>query len=119
MPKGGLAPRRKGDAFEVAVLKDLETMGRYCARLRQGGGECADLVVLEKCQDATENKSCSLGLGVHHVYLIQCKAGKVGKRAEPLMSPAEREALRAKAEKWNAVPLLAYKRDGEIAYKRV
>ena len=96
-------------------------MGRYCRRLRQGGGECVDLVSVEPCRDATDNKSCSLGLGVHHFYLVQCKARKVGKRADPLnlMSPAEREALTAEAVKWNAVALLAYKRDGVIQYKQV
>jgi len=58
---------------------------------------------------------------VHHFYLVQCKARKVGKRADPLnlMSPAEREALTAEAVKWNAVALLAYKRDGVIQYKQV
>ena len=108
---GGLAPRRRGDAFEVAVLKDQEKMGRYCARLRQGGGECVDLLSL----------SPYLVRGTYYVYLVQCKAGKLGKRADPLnlMSPAEREALTAEAVKWNAVPLLAYKRDGVIQYKQV
>ena len=121
MSKGGASPRFKGDNFERLVLKDQEKMGRYCRRLRQGGGECVDLVSVEPCRDATDNKSCSLGLGVHHFYLVQCKARKVGKRADPLnlMSPAEREALTAEAVKWNAVALLAYKRDGVIQYKQV
>ena len=118
---GGLSPRRKGSAFEVAVKKDQEALGRYCKRLPQGGGEPVDLVSLEPCQDATENKSCSLGRGVHHLFMVQCKARRVGKRADPLnlLSSAEREALIAEAKKWKAVPLVAFKRDGEIHYREV
>jgi len=114
---GGTRPRLKGDAFEVAVLKDQQSKGRYCRRLRQGGGEPVDLISLEPCRDCTENKSCSLGRGVYHLYMIQCKARTTGKRADPLnlMSPAEREALITEAQKWGAVAVLAYKENGTIA----
>src|SRR3990167_9409038 len=117
MSKGGVAPKRAGDTFEVAVLRDQEALGRYCRRLRQGGGEPVDLVATERCTDAY----CTLGLGTHHLFLIQVKARKVGKRADPLnlMSPAERAALRAEAERWGAVALLAYKQDGAICYMEV
>ena len=122
MTKGGLGPRRKGDAFELAVLKDQEARGRYCVRLRQGGGQVVDLLSLEPCRDATENKSCSLGFAVFHVFAIQVKARKVGKRADPLnlMSPAERAALKAEAKRRNAVPVLAWcGSDGGIKYQEV
>jgi|SRR3989304_3644297 len=116
---GGSGPRLKGDAMEVAVRKDQEAKGHYCKRLRQGMGEPVDLVSLEPCQDATENKSCLLDRGVYHLILIQCKARRVGKRADPLslLSPAEREALIAEAKKWGAIALVAYKKDGEIKYR--
>ena len=118
MTKGGLSPRRKGDAFELAVLKDQEARGRYCVRLRQGGGQVVDLLSLEPCGDAF----CSLGRGVYHIFLIQVKARKVGKRAQPnnLMSPAERVALKAEAANWKALPVLAWRGgDGGIQFKEV
>ena len=77
-----------------------------------------DIISLEPCQDATDNKSCSLGRGVYHVYFIQVKARKVGERANPLnlMAPTERAALITEAAAWGADPVLAYKRDGSIRY---
>ena len=118
MTKGGLGPRRKGDAFELAVLKDQEARGRYCARLRQGGGQGGDLLSLEPCGDA----HCTWGRGVYHLYFIQVKARKVGKRADPinLMRPVERQALIAEAGRRNAVPVLAWRgSDGAIKYLEV
>ena len=114
--KGGLSPRLKGDNFERLVLKDQEARGRYCVRLRQGGGQVVDLLSLEPCGDAF----CSLGRGAYHLYFIQVKARKVGKRAEPLnlMSPAERAALVAEAASWKALPVLAWS-EGGIRYKEV
>ena len=109
---GGARSRAKGDAWEVTVLKDQESQGRWCRRLRQGGGEPVDLLSLEQCRDCTENKSCSLGLGVHHVYLIQCKLGGY-------IAPAERAALIAEAKRIGATPLLAYRKDGAIVYKEL
>ena len=120
--KGGARPKKVGDAFEVAVLKDQEARGRYCVRLRQGGGQVVDLLSLEPCRDCMENKSCSLGRGVYHLYLIQVKARKVGKRAEPLnlMRPVERAALIAEAANWKALPVIAWKAsDGGIKYQEV
>ena len=91
-------------------------------RLRQGGGQVVDLLSLESCRDATDNKSCSLGRGVYHLTFIQVKARKVGKRADPinLMTPAERAALIEKAKRWNAVAVLGWKSgDGAIKYQGV
>ena len=121
MTGGGLSPHRKGAAMEVAVMRDQEAKGRWCKRLRQGGGECVDLLSLERCRDCTENKSCSLGLGVHHAFVIQVKARKVGKRADPLnlLSPAERMALITEAKALGATALVAWKADGQIQYREV
>ena len=63
--KGGLGPRRRGDAFEVAVCADLERVGWWCARLRQGGGQLVDVVAVGGPMSSWA------------VWHIQCKARAV------------------------------------------
>lgn len=107
MSKGGNTPRRKGDAFELAVVKDQERIGRWAAKLRQGGGEVVDVISVERCGDGV----CTVRGHVSHVYLIQCKVGA-------WMSPVERERLVMAARAIAATPLLAWKDKG-IHYKEV
>jgi hypothetical protein len=105
MIKGGNKPRRKGERFELAVVKDQERIGRWAAKLRQGGGEVVDVVAIERCRDGV----CTLHGGVSHVYLIQAKVGG-------WMSPTERERLVMGARAIAATPLMAWKDKG-IQYK--
>jgi hypothetical protein len=104
MGKGGNAPRRKGDAFEVAVVKDQERFGRWARRLRQGGGEVVDIVAIHSYEHAY-----SL---VPSVFLIQCKV-------DGYMSPVERERLVMDARAIGATPLLAFKDNSNIGYKEI
>ena len=95
--RGGRAPKRKGDAFEVKVVKDQQALGRLAYRLRQGQGAVVDVISLEACQDG----HCTVnGRHVAHVRLIQAKSG--GK-----LPAAEREALITEADKVDGIPVLA------------
>ena len=103
--KGGLGPRRRGDAFEVAVCADLERVGWWCARLRQGGGQLVDVIAIRL--DKVSPVHVLMGSVTWH---IQCKA------KTPYMRPAERERFVMDAQNCGAVPVIAWK-DGEIQYK--
>ncbi len=107
---GGLTPRRKGDRFEVEVEKDQERMLRRAARLRQGGGEIWDVWSIEACTDAY----CSLykSGGATHTYFIQC-------RLRGNLSAVEDETCAEDARLVSAIPLLAWKVDGQIRYRRL
>ena len=107
MTTGGNKPRRAGDRFELAVVKDQERIGRWAAKLRQGGGEVVDIVSIEKCQDGR----CTAHSHVSHVFLIQAKVGGY-------MSPVERERLVMEAQAIAATPLMAWKDKG-IQYKDI
>jgi len=108
MVKGGNGSRkRKGDRFELAVVKDQERIGRWAAKLRQGGGEVVDIVSIEKCQDGR----CTAHSHVSHVWLIQAKVGGY-------MNPVERERLVMEAQAISATPLMAWKDKG-IQYKDI
>ncbi|KKL19590.1 hypothetical protein LCGC14_2463930 [marine sediment metagenome] len=108
MGKGGNGSRkRKGDRFELAVVKDQERIGRWAAKLRQGGGEVVDIVSIEKCQDGR----CTVHSHVSHVFLIQAKVGGY-------MNPVERERLVMEARAIAATPLMAWKDKG-IQYKDI
>ena len=107
--KGGNGSRkRKGDRFELAVVKDQERIGRWAAKLRQGGGEVVDVVSIEKCQDGR----CTAHSHVSHVWMIQCKIGG------PWLPPVERERLLMDAQAIGATPLVAWKDKG-IQYKDI
>ena len=109
MTRGGNGSRkRRGDRFELAVVKDQERIGRWAAKLRQGGGEVVDIVSVERCQDGR----CTVHSHVSHVYFIQCKVGG------PYLPPAERERLLMDAEAIGATPLVAWKDKG-IQYKDI
>ncbi len=108
MTKGGNKPARSGARFELAVVKDQERIGRWAAKLRQGGGEVVDVVSIERCQDGR----CTVHNRVSHVYLIQCKV------SSPYLLPAERERLLIDAEAIAATPLVAWKDKG-IQYKDI
>lgn len=107
MTKGGNKPRLAGARFELAVVKDQERIGRWAAKLRQGGGEVVDVVSIERCQDGR----CTVQATVSHVRLIQCKVGG-------WMSPIEREGLQMAARAIGATPLMAW-RDKGIQYKDI
>ena len=107
MAKGGNKPRRSGDRFELAVKRDQERIGRWAAKLRQGGGEVVDIISVEKCGDGL----CSLHGHVSHVWLIQAKVNG-------WMSPLERERLVMEARAIAATPLMAWKDKG-IQYKDI
>ena len=94
MAKGGLGPRIKGDNFERAVCQDQERIGRWARRLRQGVGEVVDVI----------------SLGQDSKYMIQAKVGGY-------MTPIEREQLVMAAQSVGAVPMMAFKANGEIHYK--
>ena len=97
MVRGGRAPKRKGDAFEVKVVADQVRMGRLAYRLRQAQGCVVDVVSVERCQDG----HCTVnGPRVTHTYLIQAKAGAK-------LPAAEREALITEAGKVDGIPVLA------------
>ena len=109
MSKGGNGSRkRKGDTFELDVVKDQERIGRWAAKLRQGGGEVVDVVSIERCGDGR----CTLRGRVSHVYLIQCKV------RGPYLLPIERERLVMDAQGIGATPLVAWKDKG-IQYKDI
>lgn len=95
--RGGRAPKRKGDAFEVKVVKDQQSLGRSAYRLRQGQGAIVDVVSLEACPDGR----CTVnGDRVGHIRLIQAKsAGRLPAK--------ERAALIAEANKVDGIPVLA------------
>ncbi|KKL23814.1 hypothetical protein LCGC14_2421620 [marine sediment metagenome] len=108
MVKGGNGSRkRKGDRFELAVVKDQERIGRWAAKLRQGGGEVVDIIAVERCGDGM----CTLHSHVSHVFLIQAKVGGY-------MNPVERERLVMEAQAIAATPLMAWKDKG-IQYKDI
>ena len=104
MSKGGKAPRRRGDAFEVRVVKDQERIGRWAARLRQGGGEVVDVVSIEARYVHMDFAS--------RVLFIQCKT--IG-----WMSPLEREQLVQRAKVAGALPMMAFKNGRAIEYKEI
>ena len=89
--------RRRGEAFEVEVMHDLEARGWIGNRLRQGGGCVIDIIAFDT-------------LGV--AQLIQCKLNGY-------MRPAERDELRKEADARRAIPLMAYKICKSIIYKEV
>ena len=105
--RGGRAPKRKGDAFEVKVVADQVRMGRLAYRLRQAGGCVVDVVSLERCQDA----ACTVnGSRVGHIRLIQAKfTGK--------LPAAERAALIAEANRVDGVPVLACPDGAGVRYE--
>ena len=105
--KGGLGPKRKGDAFEAKVCADQERIGRVAFRVRQGGGEPVDVVSVQATDGA-------MGCGCV-VLFIQCKATR------PYLAPAEREAFIEKSKLAGAIPLVAWwdKVEKAIQYKRL
>ncbi|KKK47594.1 hypothetical protein LCGC14_3153640 [marine sediment metagenome] len=107
MAKGGNKPRLAGARFELAVVKDQERIGRWAAKLRQGGGEVVDVISVERCGDGR----CTVHGHVSHVRLIQVKVGG-------WMSPIERERLVMAAKQIGAIPLMAW-RDKGIQYKDI
>ena len=110
MAKGGNGSRkRRGDRFELAVVKDQERIGRWAAKLRQGGGEVVDIVSIERCGDGR----CTVHSHVSHVYFIQCKL------RNPYLLPLELERLMMEAQSVGATPLVAWRDSGEIHYKDV
>jgi len=108
MTKGGNKPRLAGARFELAVVKDQERIGRWAAKLRQGGGEVVDIVSIEHCGDG----HCSFHGAISHVWLIQVKVGG------PYLPPAERERLVMDAQGIGATPIVAWKDKG-IQYKDI
>ncbi len=96
MTKGGNKPRLAGARFELAVVKDQERIGRWAAKLRQGGGEVVDVIAIS---------------ALSHIWLIQCKVNGY-------MTPIERERLVMDAQGIGATPLMAWKDKG-IQYKDI
>ena len=82
MTKGGNKPRLAGARFELQVVREQERIGRFAAKLRQGGGEVVDIVSIEQCHGR-----CAVYNRVSHVYLIQCKV------SGPYLPPIERDLL--------------------------
>ena len=108
MTKGGLAPRRVGDAFEVLVARDMEERGWETWRVRQGaqGGESVDIIAVQACQNGYSDHHWRQP----HVQLIQA-------RLRGNMTKAEKEALKLRAENINAVAVLASKENGHVRYE--
>ena len=107
--RGGISPRRKGDAFEVKVVKDQQSLGHSAYRVRQGQGAVVDVLAVEHCQDG----QCTVnGSRVAHLYMIQAKV--TGK-----LPATEREALIAEADKVGGIPLLAWPENGIIRYEQL
>lgn len=91
--KAGLSPQRE-------VVRDQERRGRVAMRVRQGVGECVDVVSF-----ARRTNWCA-------VEFIRCKDG--GR-----CSARERAALVERAAAAGAIPTLAYRGpDGSILYER-
>lgn len=109
MTKGGAGPRLKGDAFERAVVLDLERHGWEAMRLRQGGGETVDIVAIQACRNGYADHHWNQP----HVQYIQCKVNR------GQMLKAEKEALYLRARNVNSHAYLAYKRDGQIVYEEL
>ncbi|MEE9149955.1 MAG: hypothetical protein V3U27_21465 [Candidatus Tectomicrobia bacterium] len=108
MTKGGNKPRLAGARFELAVVKDQERIGRWAAKLRQGGGEVVDIVSIERCPSGR----CRGFRCVSHIYFIQCKL------RNPYLPPLELERLQMDAQAIGATPLVAW-RDKGIQYKDI
>ena len=107
--RGGAAPVRKGNRFEVKVVKDQQALGRSAYCLRQGQGAAADVLAVERCEDS----HCTVnGPKVTHTFLIQAKV--TGK-----LPAAEREALMAEADKAGGIPLLAWPENGAVRYEQL
>lgn len=98
--------RRRGDAFEVKVVKDQERFGRRAARLRQA--EVWDVMSFEECQDAL----CTLYGRMSHMYLIVC-------RIRPSLSTQREQWLVEDARRMRAIPLLAWKDGNWVEYRRL
>ena len=109
MAKGGAGPRLKGDAFERAVVLDLERHGWEAMRLRQGGGEDIDIIAIQACRNGYADHHWNQP----HVRFIQCKLNAIS------MTKAAKEALYLRAESVNAHGYLVYKRDGQIVYEEL
>ena len=104
--KGGSAPRRKGDAFEVKVVADQERMGRVAFRARQGGGEIVDVAVMEAFNPGQPYLRGS------RTWLIQCRVGGH-------MTALEREQLIERARVAGAEPQMAFPNKRTIEYVEV
>lgn len=103
---GGASPKRKGDAFEAAVCKDLERHGFWAARLRQGGGQPVDIIAVQAPIGAPI-------FGSAIIWCVQCKV------TTPYMRPEEREQFVMSAHSIGARAMLSWKQDGAIQYKEL
>ena len=90
--------RRKGDAFERAIVKHLEELSYVAKRVRQGGGEIVDVI------------ACSTLLT--KPWFVQC-------RLDGYMTEAEKERLILEAKSANALPILAYRRNRTIVIENL
>lgn len=97
---------RQGANFELQVMHDLEPHGY--STLRSSGSRGAVDVVAVGPELNHRNWPWTDSL-----VFIQCKI------RNPLIAPYEREAVIGMARRAGAVPVVAYKVDGRIEYRRL
>lgn len=97
---------RQGADFELAVMHDLEPHG-YNALRSSGSRGAIDVVAVGPARGHGN------WLWTEALVFIQCKI------SNPLISPDERAAVTGMAERAGAVPVVAYKVDGRIEYRRL
>lgn len=87
---------RQGANFELQIMHDLQRRG-YDALRSSGSRGKVDVVAV----------------GDPHLLFIQAKI------TNPVISPAERQAVRAMAFRADAVPLVAYRMSGVVIYREL
>lgn len=87
---------RQGANFELQIMHDLQRRG-YDALRSSGSRGKADVVAF----------------GDKHILVIQAKI------TNPVIPPAERAAVRALANRADAVPLVAYRNNGKVLYREL
>lgn len=87
---------RQGANFELQIMHDLQRRG-YDALRSSGSRGKVDVVAV----------------GDNHILMIQAKI------TNPVISPAERRAVRAMARRADAVPLVAYRINGVVMYREL
>lgn len=87
---------RQGANFELQIMHDLQRRG-YDALRSSGSRGKVDVVAV----------------GDKHLLFIQAKI------SQPVISPAERRAVRTMAARADAVPLVAYRINGVVMYRQL
>lgn len=113
-PRRARNTNRQGANFELQVMHDLAGSpdgthpGYGYSALRSSGSRGAVDVVAVGPDEGHDN-----WLWTDSLVFIQCKI------SNPVIAPYEREAVIGMAKRAGAVPVVAYKVDGRIEYRRL